>query len=378
MQQTAVETCVRRICKRSIGGFIVLLVLLGAAVAAIMVLVHPDLENIFIKPAPIQANADLRQYMDKGLYFVEQEGLQVYDTGYYTTTDGKHDESYLLLRTEIDTDPDALVRYPEQPTWTDDWTSIPIKGYVTTLGSYDREARDGLMDDVKSANPDMSYADIEAWVVDGVIIVQSSSARYFAMGGGVLVALLALLLIIMIIRSAGLRGNYREHKACRKLEASALTTIDELESALEADEQARTALATGKEALVATPNFVVANPKHALQVRRASDLMWVCPVTTQHSYNFIPTHKSYSLKLFFCNGVKDMVLVPCKNKKSMNALTESIVQTYGNRVFVGFSDEWQKRHSKDFQGFVEQWRALGTEAEQAAAIESQTVENDIG
>ena len=84
------------------------------------------------------------------------------------------------------------------------------------------------------------------------------------------------------------------------------------------------------------------------QFVKSDDVLWIYKKITKHSYNFIPTGKSYELLVYFRN--KSVSVVKMKEKHVDSAI-DSIYQV-APWVVVGYSDDINSIWKKQFDTFV--------------------------
>ncbi len=358
MQHSALETAIRRICSNKIRQMCLIIFLMLACAGALVYFTGADLGNVFLKPIGLKGYATLEADYAAGRIFVDQPDAEVMQTWYYQTEDGKKRDSYFAVALgESEEAISNLVLYRQRGEFgEEDWLTLRVTGQLKELEKLDREVRDEFINDLVASRPDMSRSDCEA-LVSGAFVIRHNNQRVtiWVLTGAGLLAILWMLLTIG--KNLRWRGDYAEHKQCRKLTEYMQTTTDELEAEIDGDEAIRAALADKKPSLVTSDKFFLQTTAHTLALRRTPELMWAHPVTTKHYTNGIPTGKTYSIKLHFCHDAKDVVTVACRNKRDMETRMEALSQRFGDTAFCGYAKEMETLHAKNFEDFVAQWKA---------------------
>lgn len=94
--------------------------------------------------------------------------------------------------------------------------------------------------------------------------------------------------------------------------------------------------------------MVVGSTVHFIET---SDIVWIYPNVTQHSYNFIPTGKTYAIKVKKRNGRE--VFISVKNKRAM----DEVMQYIGSRipyVILGYDKEIEKIYNRNRNEMIQE------------------------
>ena len=121
-----------------------------------------------------------------------------------------------------------------------------------------------------------------------------------------------------------------------------------------------------KSSVIVTESWLIAKRLFKLEFIALSDIVWIYQKVTSHSYNFIPTGKTYELIVYTQD--KEKHEIKAKNSKSGGEILEN-VNIHAPWAFAGYSENieqlWKKNSSefiKRVQDRFKQVREYGEES----------------
>ncbi len=380
MERSFLENQVRRACRNTI-----LLCLAGIiALVGVFVYWNPSLSNLFGKAFDGKEFRDIHIAYLNQQRFVDIEGVELIDTGWYMTTDGKKTDFYYGA-VFSDVDASRIVLFGSKKELTEAQTaSYRLQGRMGRLDSDERKIYEGVLTDIKEAW-ELNDEQAREILVD-TFIVRQSSERLFEQIALIAMALVALFLLGKIIRTLGLLGNYRAHKLYKKVaqnhDLDGDGDVDALDQAVGQEMADKSCHVLTQGNVTVTKTYAVQAHAHSLTIGKLADAAWVYPITTRHYTNGIPTGKTHSIRMCFTTGPKHDMTIACRNEKQKNELVQVLADGVVPGAIVGYYKELDTLYSaKNFEGFkaaVDQYRtklAAVEAAKQAPAEKEEEVED---
>ncbi len=379
MEKSFLEKQVRRACRNTI-----LLCLAGIiALVGVFVVWHPNLGNLFGKPFGGKEYRDINIAYLNNQRFVDIEGMELINTGWYMTTDGKT-TNYYYGAVFSDASGSRIVLYDSHKELTEaQEASFRVQGKMGRMDLDESKIYEGVIEDIMDA---WELTDEQAReVLVGTFIVRQTSERLFEQAAIVAMALAALFLLGKLIRTLALLGNYRSHKLYKKvadkLDLDGDGDVDALDQAVGQEMADKSCHVLQQGNVTVTKTFAVQTSAAGLNIAKLADAAWVYPITTRHYTNGIPTGKSHSIKMCFTTGPKHDITIACRNEKQKNALMPVLADAVPSAI-IGYYKELDSLYSaRNFEGFkaaVEQYRtkvAAVEAAKQAPAEKEESVED---
>jgi hypothetical protein len=326
--------------KRQVGRIsrnkIILYCIAIALIGALLYKTAPSPGNLYLGAAAFESASEFDALYGAHEFYVTAFTDSFFDTGYYTSTDGRAThyyytfwagEQYVICRVGTDVEDEELYDYT-------------VLGKLAAPTSTEAEIFTELALDLSEAW-DIPYD--EAQGVVSPYIVRVDQSRLFEQAGLGLAAAVAVFFALRLILAARALADYRTARAYKRLGPDAELVNGEISRDLDYGQ-----FALDRKDLTITRGWILSRSALSFAAQRKRDLLWVYKTVTRHRTNGIPSGKTYSVTLSFADGKQFAFNARANTVDGLVAAVAADVPT----ALPGYSDELAALYRRDRAAFA--------------------------